>query len=81
MRLVGNIGGLGASILGGVACLLMCVSALGQYSAIQINSIAINAPTTPGLASPYPSKIDLTGSNILGVVEHVDVTVGDDITL
>jgi subtilisin-like proprotein convertase family protein len=75
-----NTRGPGAWILGGMASLLMCVSAFGQYSATQPASITINdalntTPITPGLGSPYPSKIDLTRSNILGVVESVDVTV------
>jgi subtilisin-like proprotein convertase family protein len=52
--------------------MLMCVSAFGQYAATQ--SAPISIPDS-GNATPYPSKIDLTKSNILGVIEKVTVTV------
>jgi len=69
-----NTRGRGAWILGGVASLLMCVSALGQYTTTQSAPTTINDAST---ASPYPSSIDLTTSNILGVVETVNVTVNN----
>ena len=67
-----NTRGPGAWFLGGVASLLMCVSAFGQYVATQTTPIAI---PDSGTATPYPSSIDLTKSNITGVIEKVSVTV------
>src|SRR5215470_11979645 len=64
--------GLGVWVLGGVASLLMCVSAFGQYVATQSTPISI---PDSGTGTPYPSKIDLTSSNITGVIEKVSVTV------
>ena len=69
-----NTRGPGAWVLGGVASLLMCVSAFGQYVATQ--STAITIPDS-GTGNPYPSTIDLTKSNILGTVEKVSVTVNN----
>src|SRR5579862_8284802 len=60
-------------VLGGVASVLMCVPAFGQYVVsgppITIND---NAPATP-----YPSTLDLTKSNILGTIEKVTVTLNN----
>src|SRR5262249_8460173 len=67
-----NIRGPGAWILGGVASLLMCVTAFGENTTTQTSPITINDNST---ASPYPSVIDLTTSNLLAVVETVTVTV------
>src|SRR6266576_3398618 len=67
-----NTRGPGAWFLGGVASLLMCVSAFGQYVATQTTPITI---PDSGTATPYPSSIDLTKSNITGVIEKVSVTV------
>src|SRR5579872_4540877 len=68
-----NTQGPGAWVLGGVASVLMCVSALGQYAATG-PSITIN-DNSPG--TPYPSTIDLTKSNILGTIEKVTVTLNN----
>src|SRR6516225_8779103 len=67
-----NTRGPGAWVLGGVASVLMCVSAFGQYIATQTKSISI---PDSGNGNPYPSSIDLTKSNITGVIEKVTVTV------
>src|SRR6266404_2644837 len=69
-----NTRGLCAWVLGGVASLSMCVSALGQYTATQTTPITINDNST---ATPYPSTIDLTKSNILGKIEGIVVTVNN----
>jgi len=69
-----NTRGPGAWVLGGVASLMMCVSALGQYVATQSTPISI---PDHGNGNPYPSQIDLTKSNILGVIEKVSVTVNN----
>jgi subtilisin-like proprotein convertase family protein len=50
----------------------MCLSAFGQYIATQTSPITINDNAA---ANPYPSVIDLTGSNILGTIEGVVITV------
>src|SRR6266576_3703020 len=71
-----NTPGPGAWFLGGVTSLLMCMSALGQYTATQNSPITINEPINvgaPATASPYPSSIYLTNANILGVLERVEV--------
>ena len=52
--------------------MLMCVSAFGQYAATQSTPTSI---PDSGTATPYPSSVDLTKSNILGLVEKVSVTV------
>lgn len=69
-----NTRGPGAWVLGGVASLLMCVSAFGQYVATQSTQITI---PDSGTGNPYPSTIDLTRSNILGTIEKVSVTVNN----
>ncbi|HVV71909.1 MAG TPA: hypothetical protein VHI52_10480, partial [Verrucomicrobiae bacterium] len=69
-----NIRGPGAWILGGMASLLMCVSAFGQYSTTQNSSITVNDAAP---ASPYPSSIYLTNANLLGTLERVSVTVSN----
>jgi hypothetical protein len=69
-----NTQGLGAWVLGGMASVLMCVSAFGQYAATQSTPTSI---PDSGTATPYPSSIDLTKSNILGVVGRVSVTVNN----
>src|SRR5881394_2008624 len=69
-----NTRGFCAWVLGGVASLSMCVSALGQYIATQNAPIAINDNST---ANPYPSTIDLTSSNVLGKIEGIAVTVNN----
>src|SRR5262249_26558793 len=73
-----NTPGPGAWFLGGVTSLLMCMSALGQFTATQNSPIPLNDPInvgSPAAASPYPSSIYLTNANILGVVERVEVSV------
>lgn len=69
-----NTRGPGAWVLGGVASVLMCVSAFGQYVATQPTAITI---PDSGTGNPYPSTIDLTRSNILGTIEKVSVTVNN----
>src|SRR5581483_6787584 len=69
-----NAGGFGAWVLGGMASAMVCMSALGQYVAIQPAGITIN-DNAPG--SPYPSVIDLTKSNIVGTIEKVTVTLNN----
>jgi subtilisin-like proprotein convertase family protein len=64
----------GAWVLGGVASVLMCVSALGQYVTTQSTPITIN---DDAIGSPYPSVIDLTTSNIVGTIEKVTVTLNN----
>src|SRR5260370_13491911 len=69
-----NTRGHGAWVLGGVASVMMCMSAFGQYAATQSTAIVI---PDSGTASPYPSTIDLTRSNVLGVIEGVIVTANN----
>ncbi len=66
--------GIEAWVLGGMASVLMCVSALGQYMTTQSAGIVIN-DNAPG--SPYPSVIDLTKSNVVGSIEKVTVTLNN----
>ncbi|HLH57444.1 MAG TPA: proprotein convertase P-domain-containing protein, partial [Verrucomicrobiae bacterium] len=63
----------GAWLYGGMASVLMCMSAMAQYTATG-PAITIN-DNAPG--SPYPSTIDLTKSNILGQIEKVTVTLNN----
>src|ERR1044071_4358579 len=69
-----NTRGLGAWVLGGMASLAMVASAFGQAAVTQATPITINdnAPATPS-----PSVIDLTKSNLLGSVEKVSVTLNN----
>src|SRR5258708_21008145 len=69
-----NTRGPGAWVLGGVASVMMCMSAFGQYAATQSTAIVI---PDSGTANPYPSTIDLTRSNVLGTIEGVIVTANN----
>jgi subtilisin-like proprotein convertase family protein len=69
-----NNRGLGVWVLGGVASAMMCLSALGQYVAVQATGITIN---DNGTGAPYPSTIDLTKSNILGSIEKITVSLNN----
>src|SRR5258708_7022712 len=64
--------GPGAWVLGGVASLLLSMSALGQYSVMQPTAITIN---DNAVGNPYPSSIYLTNANLVGVIQKVTVEV------
>ena len=61
-------------VLGGVTSLLLCVSALGQYSAQPQPPKTITIYDNRA-ADVYPSVIDLSKSNILGKLERVEITL------
>jgi subtilisin-like proprotein convertase family protein len=63
--------------LSGLTSLMMCLSALGQYSAPSTSPISIKDATAQGptAALPYPSIIDLTSAGLTGAVEKVTVSV------
>ena len=81
---VRKIRSLSAWVLGGLTSLMICLSALAQYSATSTSPnspITISAGTPEGAtaASLYPSVIDLTGAKIVGtpgsVIEKITVSV------
>src|SRR6266496_6174698 len=67
-----------AWIAGGLASLIMTMSALGQFIVTQPAGITISSDATastskPEAATPYPSEIGAT--NVLGAIEKVAVTL------
>ncbi len=67
-----------AWIAGGLASLIMTMSALGQFIVTQPAGITMSSDATastskPAAATPYPSEIGVT--NVLGAIEKVAVTL------